>query len=101
MTKTRKLLAVLSWVLGALGGGWTMLTLLAAYMTTTGYIQVEDLQSALPLPIAAIALALAVHLWPRKAASGRSWPWCLPVYLIAGGPVFLLLTTWLDQQYHK
>ena len=101
MTKARRVLAVVSWVLAAVGGGWAMLTLLSAYMTTTGYLHTEDIQSALPLPLIAVALALVIHLWPKASAPGRIWPWCVPTYLIAGGPVFLLVTTWLDQRYFK
>lgn len=74
-----------------------MITLLSAYMTTTGRLQAENLRAALPLPIIAVLLALAVHLWPRNSVSVRVWPWCVPTYLLAGGPVFLLVTTWLDQ----
>ncbi len=74
-----------------------MLTLLSAYMTTTGYVQSEDMRAALPLPLVAMMLALGVHLWPRQAGVGKVWPWCLPAYLLAGGPVFLLVSTWLHQ----
>jgi hypothetical protein len=97
----RKIVARLSLVLAMLGGGFAMLTLLSAYMTTTGYIQLENMLLALPLPVIAILLALAVHLWPQKTQLGRIWPWCVPVYVVAGGPVFLLITTWLDQRYNK
>ena len=76
-----------------------MLTMFAAYMTTTGYLQREDMVVALPLPLIAILLALFVHVWPRKVQLGRVWLWCVPAYLAAGGPVFLLVTVWLDQQY--
>ena len=78
-----------------------MVTLLSAYMTTTGYLQEENVVAALPLPIGAILLALVVHLWPRKVKSSRMWPWFVPVYVLAGGPIFLLVTTWLDQHYHR
>jgi hypothetical protein len=101
MTRTWKILAIISWILAALGGGWTMLTMLSAYMTTTGYIQVEDMVSALPLPLTACLLALAVHLWPRSARLGRIWPWCVPVYVVAGGPLLLIVNTWLEQRYNK
>ncbi len=78
-----------------------MLTLMSAYMTTSGYLHLEDVRAALPLPVTAIVLTLGVHLWPRNPQSTRVWPWCIPVYLIAGGPVFLLIITWLDQHYQK
>ena len=99
MTRSRKGVAILSWVLAALGGGWVMLTLLSAYMTTTGYLDLEDVRTALPLPVFAILISLAIHLWPRIPGTPSPWPWCLPVYLGAGGPVILLLTVWLDQRY--
>ena len=80
------------------GGGWAMLTLLSAYMTSSGYLHTADVLAALPAPVVAILLALVVHFWPRTL--GRFWPWCLPAYLVAGGPVFLLLLNWLDQHYN-
>jgi hypothetical protein len=101
MTRTRKIVAVFSWVLAVPGGGWALLTLLSAYMTTTGYLHREDVLPALPLPLIAMLLALTVHVWRREASLDRVWPWCVPVYVVAGGPVFLLVTTWLDQQYNK
>ena len=78
-----------------------MLALLSAYMTTTGYLDWEDVRAALPLPALAIILALSVHLWPRGPQLTRVWPWCVPAYLVAGGPLLLLVTAWLDQNYYK
>ena len=101
MTKARKILAVISWVLAALGGGWAMLVLMSAYMTTTGFLQLEDVFSALPVALIAIILALGVHLCPKTSPVGRVWPWCVPVYVVAGGPVLLLVTTWLEQHFKK
>jgi chromate transport protein ChrA len=101
MTRTRKVLAVLAWILAIIGGGWAMLFLMSCYMTTTGLIQTDEMIWALPLPIVAVALALGIQFWPRKLPCVRLWPWCLPVYLVAGGPLFFLVTTWLDQQFHK
>jgi hypothetical protein len=93
MTKAEKVIIAISWVLAVLGGGWAILTILSAYMTTTGYIQSEDVIKALPLPLGGIFLALAAHLWPPR----RPWYWFVPVYLVAGGPVLLLVMTWLGQ----
>jgi hypothetical protein len=79
-----------------------MLTLMSCYMTSTGLIPTDQMMYALPLPVLALALALGVQFWPRNLnAPVRLWPWCLPGYLIAGGPLFLLVTTWLDQHFHK
>ncbi|PWU13389.1 MAG: hypothetical protein C5B50_19455 [Verrucomicrobia bacterium] len=97
MTRTRTVLVVICWVLAVLGGGWAMLTLLAGYMTTTGYLHNEDVLAALPLPISAIFMTLLVHFWPKGCNSGKVWPWCVPPYIIAGGPLLLLGLTWVHQ----
>src|SRR5690349_8569873 len=101
MTRTRKSAAIASWVLGFLGGAWAMLTLLSSYMTTSGYIQTEDVVKALPLPLIAILIALSVHLWPGTVRIHSLWLWCVPVYLVAGGPLLMLVMIWLDQRYTK
>ena len=81
-----------------------MLITFSAYMTTTGYLQSDDLMVALPLPLISILLTLVVHVWPQKKANGllnyefgSLWPWCLTAYLIAGLPVYILLAKWKQQ----
>src|SRR5215831_16201439 len=101
MTKIRKILAVISWALAAIGGGWGMLALMAAYLTTTGFLQLEDVVAPLAVALVAVLLALGVHLAPKKSPVVRIWPWCVPVYVVAGGPLVLIVTTWLDQHFNK
>lgn len=97
MTLAKKMAVIVSWLFAAVGGGWAMLTVLSAYMTTTGYLQRDNFYAALPLPLVAILLALVVQLSLRSQQSARVWLWCLPVYFVAGGPVLFLVVVWLDQ----
>ncbi len=101
MTKNRKALAISALILAVLGGGWAMLFLMSCYMTSTGLIQTDEMIWALPVPATAVVLALLVQFYSRKTTSVKLWPWCLPVYLLAGGPIFLIIITWLDQQLHR
>lgn len=97
MNRGRLVIVIIAWLLASIGGAWTLLTLFEAYMTTTSYLKRDAFRSALPLPVISILLALAAHFWPTHTQSKPVWPWCIPVYIVAGGPLLMLLLTWWDQ----
>jgi hypothetical protein len=100
MSRTRRTLAVISWILAALGGGWVVLFLLSNYMSTVVQIETSEALLALVLPLGALLLAAAVHLWPRRGDYARThiWHWFIPTYLLGGGASLLLLVVWSDYE---
>lgn len=88
MTQSRKKVAVFSILLAVVGGGWTMLALLSAYMTATGQLQSYDIIWPVAVSILGIILAAGIHLSPGTETAAV-WPWCVPVTFWQVGRYFL------------
>lgn len=98
MTRMRIIFILTCWVFAALGGGFAFLTILPTYITGTQHLQKGEMESAVLLSSAAMVLTAVTNVWPAQVESRRIWLGCLPAYLMAGVPVLLLVTTWIEQQ---
>jgi hypothetical protein len=97
MSRNRKTLTVVTWLLAFFGGAWTMFMLLASSMGSgTGLIPPSDLLRMLPFSIPGIGSSLILLLQSRRGEPLLFWYWLVPA-LVAGIPFLLVSVEWFHQ----